>query len=303
MKTDKYWEEYWEKEGIQGEVFINKNGGKPSYLSKLWKDYFNNFSHDISVVDIACGGGSIYLELPEPNNYKLYGIDISKEALNTAKARINGLHTLECPSTNIPLEDNKIHNVVSQFGIEYAGIDAFAEAIRILKNGGDFCFLTHCKDGYIDKQNKGKLNGALLVKECDFIGIADQLTHALYKKNKELVKDLHDKFSLIEPKIFEYKAQFPDGVHAHLYDGFRKLISNMQNYKCIDITDWLKSMKTELEKNIIRLKQMRNAALTESEVNDISILLKKNGVKSFNYEKFYAPDQSDPIGWLISGKK
>ena len=303
MKVDTYWEDYWKKEGKQGQVFINKNGDKPAYLSQLWSDYFNNINDNSSIIDIACGSGSIFLDIPTSKKYNLYGADISQKALDSAKKNIKHLTTMQCPATDIPVTDQYFDNVVSQFGIEYSGFEGFIEAIRILKVNGKFCFVVHYLNGYIDKQNKGKLDGALLVKESNFIDIAKELTTALYSNKKENIESTHNKFSVIEPTLLAYKNNFPDGVHAHLYDGFRKLLTNMSNYKCNDIIEWLQSMNKEVEKNIIRLQQMRNAALSEEQVNELKVKLNTAGVSEFNYKKFYTTEQKDPIGWLVYGTK
>ena len=303
MSKDNYWEDYWKKEGKQGQVFINKNGEKPAYLSKLWKDYFKKFKSDITIIDIACGGGSVFLDLPKPNNYKLYGADISEQALKHAKQHIKSLNTLQCSTSNISLPDSFVDNVVSQFGIEYSGVSGFIEAIRILKSNGSFHFLVHCENGYIDKQNRGKLDGALLVKESDFINIAKKLTNALYKDDKEAIHNIHSDFSIVEPKLLAYNNSFPTGVHSHLYFGFKKLLLNMNSYQCEDITEWLDSIKNEVEESIIRLQQMRDAALSELNIKELEVILKDAGVTKFNFEAFYVDNQKDPIGWLIHGVK
>jgi ubiquinone/menaquinone biosynthesis C-methylase UbiE len=284
-------------------VFINQSGETPSYLSDFWCNALSNLDENTSIMDVACGGGSIFMNLDSDHRYALYGADISNEALQQASSKIKNLNIIKCSADTIPLEDRTIDLLVSQFGIEYSGINGFVEAIRVLKDRGTFIFLTHCKDGYIDALNKGKLDGALLVKSTDFIDKALNLTKSLYDNNQPEFEKCHDLFSQVEPKLFKYTQTYPNGVHAHLYNEFRKLLLNKDRYKKDDIVNWLTSMAQEVEVNIIRLEQMRRAALSESELKNIQKHLKDSGVNTFSYEKFYDANQSLPIAWLIKGTK
>lgn len=301
-KNDK-WDEYWQQEGDGGEVFINAKGEKPKYLSDFWSKTLKAVNAKSNVLDIACGGGSIFLDLPDEHELSLFGSDFSEQALQQAKSRIADITTLQCSSSDIPLTDHSMDYIVSQFGIEYAGNDAFVEAMRILKPSGQFTFICHAEDGYIDSVNKTMLNGAKLVNELAFIEKAVALVEALSLQSKTAIEDASMSFTAVEPILHDYSEQFPKGAHAHLYSGFRQLFSNRASYRTEDIINWLMSMKGEVDKSIVRLTEMRRAALSEQQLEQLSSKLATHGVKAFDYEPILLLDSTSPIGWKISGHK
>ena len=77
-----------------------------------------------------------------------------------------------CPATELPLPDSSFDFVVSQFGVEYAGIDAFIEAARLVKPGGQLSLLCHYQDGYIDSKNQKMLEAAKIARHSNFISDA-----------------------------------------------------------------------------------------------------------------------------------
>lgn len=302
MKNDKYWTEYWKYDGSSGEVFVDKKGEKPEYLANFWKNKLKNIKQGCSILDVACGAGSIFQELPSSHGCMLYGADISPEALKQIKKNITGVSTLNCKSDEISLKSNSIDVVVSQFGVEYSGEKGFLDAIRVLKSNGLFIFIAHFQGGYIDSRNQQQLKGAELVHELSFISKAVSVSNALYFGNQHEFECEFEPFSEAESILYKYCQEFPEGIHAHLYNGFRQLLTNREKYNFEDIKGWLIDMEEEVEINLIRLKSMCKAALSRQEVEELKKKLLLNKVDNFDFSPFYG--NSDlPIAWHISGNK
>lgn len=299
MNKDQYWTDYWKNEGETGEVFVNKKGEKPEYLSQQWESFFKELSPELSIMDIACGAGSIFQALEADNKYKLIGTDVSQTALNKLKENFEDIQALTCSSDEIPLADNEIDVVVSQFGVEYSGEAGFQEALRVLKPLGKFNFIVHYENGFIDQKNQIQLEGVRLVDKLDFVEKAKAVTIAL--NDKALFEQAFKAFSAVEPVLFDYCEKFPQGIHSHLYSGFRKLLTEREKYHTSDILGWLEAMEQELNVNNIRLSSMCDASFSLERVDALAKIL--SPIADIQYTPFFGEDKSLPIAWHISGAK
>ncbi len=139
---DKGWSDYWEKDGAAGgEVFVNAKGGRHPALAEFWLSRFADLAEGARVLDVASGAGSIYAHLDPGHGFDLNATDIAPEALEALAKRIEGVSTEVSGAENLPYEDASFDLVVSQYGIEYAGSEAFSEAARLVRPGGSLATL------------------------------------------------------------------------------------------------------------------------------------------------------------------
>ena len=137
MSLKTYYEEYWNKR-------LTENGGPPirSYIPAFLKKYaaygaiLNCIPKNSTILDIGCGDGNVTQLYKEKG--EVYGIDISQNALDSAKAK--GIKTQLQDLNNLPLqfENNFFDTVVMTDVLEHI-VDPFEllkEAQRILKPQG-----------------------------------------------------------------------------------------------------------------------------------------------------------------------
>lgn len=305
MEQSQQWSDYWQKEGAGAEVFVDNEGNKSSQLESYWKQKLAdlNLRAETKIIDIASGAGSVFSNLSENHQFELYAQDISEKALDIQHDRIEGITPILSSAENIPCENEFFDLVVSQFGIEYAGIEAFVEAARILKVNGQLIFLSHYENGYIDSQNQLQLEGVELIEQLDFINKCINLTHLVYDKNPQNPEQVMDEFTNAEPVLEKYTHKNPKGVHCHLYQGFRKLFSNRSSYLEKDLIDWLNGMKEEVINTKARLTEMRKAAISEKKLANIVEQLKKSNIADIAFEPMSLKNTDKPLAWIISGKK
>lgn len=298
-KTDK-WSEYWQKESDSGEVFVDKSGNKHQALSAFWQSCLENQSVGSRIIDLACGAGSIFADLPASQNYELHAADLSPEALKHLKRRMPAVHTQICSADDLPFDDQTFDVVVSQFGIEYAGQEGFFEAARIVKKGGSLHVLCHFEDGYIDIKNRDELDGAKLVNKLAFIEKAIAVTSASYSSDDLTMKHAFDAFVTVEPELAKYAGVSERGVHHHLYHGFKSLFVNKSAYTEQDILSWLKDMRNQVDESILRLSEMRKAACSQTDMQQIIAKFAQLGMSQVNCEPFLLPEQKLPVAWYLS---
>lgn len=293
------WSEYWVQEGAGGEVFVNAKGEKHPALAAFWSSVFEPLTEGAAVIDIASGAGSIFGQLPADHGLELYAADISAEALQLLAERIPGVKVVECPADDIPLDDGRFDLVVSQFGIEYAGADAFAESARLVAPGGSLTALTHIRGGYVDARNKAQLEEARLVSETGFIDRCIELTEAEFSKDPDRIRQAESAIDPAATQIREAVGRCPQGVHAYLFAGFKQLYDRRWQYDMSDITGWLDGMRGEVDKAVMRLSHMRSAAMSADDMQSIRARLDTAGLIEVRIEEFLTPGNDEAVAWQI----
>lgn len=293
------WSEYWLEEGAAGEVFVGADGRQNPALGSFWKSVFAANAAADTIVDVACGGGSVYAHADETEHSLLIGADLSTDAIRTFNRRFPHARGIVASAERLPFADRIVDLCVSQFGIEYAGIDAFGETARILRPGARIVALVHIRDGYIDARNAAELDGAKLCEQSEFISHAVAVTRAVYRGQKDDFDAAADAFAPAERALAEMHDAHPRGVHAHLYAGFRQLFERRSQYAEQDITGWLEAMRDDVRKSVERLTAMRSAALSRSDIDGVRSLLESRGLAVEAPEKFQTIQDLPPVAWVL----
>ena len=303
MGTDTGWSEYWDQEGSGGEVFVSGKGERHPALAAHWQRVFDGLPAGTRVLDVASGAGSIFATLPEDHGHRLTATDIAAEALDTLSERITGVETVTASADDLPFDDSSFDLVVSQFGIEYAGVEAFAEAARVVAAGGRLVVLAHIEDGYIDGNNKAQLAEAELVRSSKFIPKAIELTKAAFGTDARRLHALEQAFVPRIRTLGDAARRCPRGVHSYLLGGFRQLYENRQRYDCGDITGWLDGMQAEVDKAMDRLTRMRAAALSDGDIKTVCDLIAGAGLIDLEAMPFKTPNNDIPVAWDLSARR
>jgi len=301
--TDQGWADYWQQDGDGGEVFVNAAGERHPALAEYWSAVFEGVPDNASVIDIASGAGSIFAHLQADHGLKLFAADIAEEALEALADRVAGVTTTVCSADAIPYDNEYFDLVVSQFGIEYAGIDAFTEAARLVAPGGGLDCLCHVEDGYIDSNNKTQLEEANYVQESLFIGLCVDLLRAGYRDDVGEMQRTEAAFLPVARRVAQGMERCPRGIHSHLFQGFRKLFEERRSYDQAESMTWLGNMQAELDKNIDRLSRMRAAALSEADTGSITKNLGSAGLQEIQFELFTTAGNELPVAWKLSARR
>ena len=297
------WTDYWRKEGVGGEVFVGPQNQRNEQLTGFWLPVLGGLGAGTRVLDIACGAGSVFAALPADHDLLLHGSDVSGQALKLLKSRIEGVKVSQSSATQLNYPDHSMEMVVSQFGLEYAGLDAFSEAGRVVASGGQFAFLCHCEGGYVDKRTSSQLIGAQAARSSQFAFKAAQLVRAMFALEPNTVKRMAAEFQKSEVTMRNTLAKHPEGIHAHLYHGFRKIYSNYKNYALADILKWLADVSAEVEMATARLTQMQNAMLSESRMAEALERLSNAGLSVNEPSSLQLDDHDAPLAWHLSGQR
>jgi len=121
-------------------------------LESTWRRFFSSFEDGARLLDLATGGGEVLrAALAVGRNFHLTGVDIAdlsavSASFQTSKIELIGSTDL----AGLPLPDCGFDGVTSQFGMEYADIEAATrEAVRVLANNGRGHLVLHHRHSVI----------------------------------------------------------------------------------------------------------------------------------------------------------
>ncbi len=297
------WHSYWDEASSGGEVFVGQKGQAHPDIAKWWAETFIELPRESKIIDLASGAGSVFKHLPKDHKGKLFAADVSSEALKQLQQRFPTANTHQCSAESTPYQDQAFDWVVSQFGIEYAGDDAFIEAVRILAPGGRLQMLCHIQDGHIDARNQAHLKQAKVIVSSDFIACARQLYTAVDVGKKKEIERRMAKFQKAEQALATACKALPEGIHLHLYQGFRQLFENRQQYAAADAIAWLDAMQIDVDRNIKRLSHMCLAANSTADIAQLRERMCAAGCAEIQVEPLQITGHDLPLAWAISGKK
>lgn len=295
------WSAYWQKDGFGGEVFVGPDGAGNAEIAAFWREQLAQVGAGARIVDLACGAGSIFNHIDKPERFQLIGADLSVDALSLLKSRTAGVDAVRASAAAPPFKNDSFDLVVSQFGLEYAGLGAFESAFMLLKpDGGRFVSLSHIRDGVIDRKNAALLAGVRKAAELDFINLAVRLTQAAFGRGR--TEKAVRAFKVVESEMAAFVAKNPGGFHGHLYWGFRRLIERRSHYAQGDILGWLNGMASELDLARLRLDEMRKAALEAADVERARAVASQHEV-ALTISEMTLADHATPVAWLIDGRR
>lgn len=303
MTDSENWSDYWQDEGQSGEVFVDASGRKHPALTRFWTDALATLPDASTVVDIACGAGSVFAEVAGVDRLQLFANDISADAVELLQKRMPAVSTRVADAKSLPYDDRSFDRVVSQFGVEYAGLDAFMEAARLIKSGGSLVTLSHYRDGYIDSRNAIELDAANDLLSGRFIDHAAAVTRAVFADDRSAFDQAFARFQPAEQALAAAHDRHNQGVHAHLYAGFRQLFEHRDRYAEADIHAWLDDMRGEVDRTVLRLATMRSAALTAEHVAELAARFAAAGLVDVCIEPFEISGNDKPVAWQVSAHK
>ncbi len=299
------WSDYWRKEGAEGEVFLDGAGGKHPELEAHWRSVFAELAHATTIVDIACGGGSIFTALPDDHTHVLHGVDVSDEALKVCAAR-HPTATLHLGSAEVlPFEKATFDMAVSQFGIEYAPdkVKAFTAAAACVRPGGRIDCLCHHQKGHIDQKIAPAYTGTQAVLNTNFVSNAIALVHTKKDHHESAHVLARNLFIDSERKVAAAMREARSGIHVHLYGGFKEMFSSFEKYNPDEIVRWLGEMHEEIVRADARYAQMAQAALSETQIDAIKACLVEGGCETVSAEPFFTSTSELPLAWRIQATR
>ena len=314
-QVGKSWDAYWHGTGDSG-AYSSGGAGHPA-IKDFWGTFFQSLQQDYtkpSMLDIASGNGAVVehaLQVFGEGSAEISCVDISESAIANIQNRFPRVNGIVADACSIPLESGGIDIVTSQFGIEYAGLEAFDEAERLLAAGGQLAFILHIQAGSIHQECARNLDAVSRVQESRFIEYAIEMFRTGFEAVRgadrapynQAGKQFAPAIKTLEDIMEQYGEQVADDTIVRLYSDVDKIHSEIQHYDPVEILSWLSRMDEELDAYAGRMSSMHDAALDEGTFEEICTGLLSRDFTIESAGPFVVPDSESPLAWALVARR
>lgn len=313
---EKDWDVYWlsaTQAALQSE-----GGARDQVLAQFWHALFDGLlarSGSKRWLDLACGNGAVTGFAITASGaagvpVEMTCVDYSAAAVEEAGKRYPGIKGIACDIRRLPLGDQSFDLVASQFGIEYAGDEAFEEAARLVAPGGLFAAVVHLRDGAIYRECRENLDviertteSALLARARDAFAAgfeleAGRLDEPAFRPYDEaLVSSVQATATLLTSAPPSAARQ----LVAMVYRDLGHMYPRLPNYEPAAVFDWIELMRAEFDSYGGRMASMLDAARDEAGIAAITERLTGAGLAIAELRKLgMGADDADAAWALIA---
>jgi SAM-dependent methyltransferase len=311
----KSWDAFWQGTGDSG-AFAGGGVAHPS-IKLFWSEFFRTVKADYAtptLIDVAAGNGALVdLALQvlgnEPRAYTC--VDVSAAAINNVEHRFPGVNGIVADAASIPLDDQAFDIAMSQFGVEYAGTAAFAEAARLVAPGGQLALMLHIENGSIHKECADSLAAIEQLQASGFVPLSLEFFKAGFAAVRGADRAPYDAagaklapaIDAAESIMSEYGEEVAGETIARLYSDVGQIHSKLPNYDADEVLGWLNTMDAELEAYKGRMTSMLNAAVTHTAFDTLRGDLIAAGLTPVTAAPLIAEESELPLAWVLVAKR
>ena len=301
------WSRYWDGNAGKAPEQAISEGRFGPVLRRHWEAVFKNsaaFPENGRMLDLACGAGVVGRLARDRvgGGIDIVGVDLSSAAARQAETGLVGNIAL------LPFGPGCFDRIVSQFGIEYAGLPAFREAARVLTPAGQFSAVVHVKHGAIWRENATCLD---IVQRTMDAGI-------LHKCRLRLQTGYKLDRGAAAPAAFDRRtAAFEAAARAvlvalrdaadcaakayigQLLPDLFDIVSRRQNYAPEQLQDWMNGQEHTLEAYAFRMNAMLDASMSVEEVREAAGILSAAGDSKVAIDALSLGNHPDPAAWTV----
>ncbi len=197
--------------------------------------------------------------------------------------------------------------VTSQFGIEYAGLDAIDEAMRLVSTHGQLAMLIHHRHGGIYRQCAASASAMRQMTAADFIPRATAMFDEGFKvvrgakqdEYKAAARRFAPAIRTMESIMRQYGIDVAEGTILRLYRDIRTIHERMPNYDPVEVMDWLQRMQAEIEAYAGRMQSMCESAIDARAFEDLCQRIESGGFDYARRDPLVVPETGEPLAWAL----
>ena len=309
------WDAYWQGTGDIG-AFSSGGVSHPAILS-FWDEFFKGVKHEYqkpAMLDIASGNGAVIeraLAVFENDAINISCVDISESAISNIQSRFPAVHGMVADARSIPLEPGGFDLVSSQFGVEYAGLEAIEMAAQMVSSGGTLAMLLHTRAGAIYQECKTNLHAIIQLQECNFVSLTRNMFRAGFEAVRGADRAPYDgaaaklapALKTVEAIMQQHGQGVADDTVVRLYSDVADIHSSIQHYEPDEVLDWLDKMDGELKTYAGRMSSMCEAAIDEQTFEKVCDGLTQFGCQLIEAGPMAIPGHDLPLAWVLLAKR
>lgn len=309
--TIQSWDNYWQH--TQNPSAYSGDGATHPAVRDFWEAFFAAARAEFDnprLVDVASGSGAVAdaaLTGFGASGVQLTCVDVSASAIATLEKRFPDASAIVADAREMPLPSAEFDIVCSQFGIEYAGLDAIAESLRLVSPGGRLALLLHHKGGGIYRQCAASLDAVRQLQGASFIDKASAMFSAGFRMLCEgsrdayeaAARDLMPAIRSTESIMRQHGRQVADGSVLKLYTDVREMTARLPNYDEGEVVGWLERMRGEFNAYEGRMASMCEAAVDEAAFTAVCANVEAAGFELLRHEALANADTGIPLAWVL----
>jgi len=311
LTTGESWDTYWRD--AEYDAAYTSGGIDHPLIQSFWKEYFRavQAAYDApKIIDIASGNGAVIEcaessfggQLPD-----LTCLDISTSAIEMLEQRFPNVQTVIADANQIPLDSAGFDIATSQFGIEYAGLEAIIEVARLLAPGGQLAFLMHNQGGSIYQECAASLDAIERMQKAEFISSAITMFEKGFAacrgadraEYEAAARQLAPAVRTLESILTQYGTHIAGDLVMRLYDDVGTIHEQIQHYEPSEVLNWLDRLEDQLQAFAGRMASMRDAAIDSATFRQLCEQLRKQGFTTLRAEALVEPDRPLPLAWVL----
>ncbi len=307
------WDAYWSGTH-SGEALVDGGVDHPQ-LREFWEMSFEKYAGSANrLVDVASGNGAVldaYFSTGQQRGAHIACVDFSSHAIAMLCQKYSGVLGIVADAMRLPVQSKSADLVTSQFGIEYAGLDAFQEAARIVRPGGRVAIVAHHKSGPIFEECNASLLAVREMQSCRFIDYSIEVFETGYASLSGAGRGSYDRatkklagaYRVLEQLFTQFGVHVAGNTLSKLYKDVDAIHQKMERYDSREILAWLRRMSVELEAYAERMASMCVAALDETQFHSVCECYGSAGFV-FDDQQVIEHSQSDlPLAWVFSASR
>ncbi len=305
------WDTYWR--GAGGADAYVGGGVTHPVITEVWVYLLGEILANRSnarILDIATGGGAVVdrlAQFPGMEPARITCVDISPAAIENLEQRFPGITGVTADARSIPLDDGGFDLVTSQFGIEYAGLDAIDEAIRLTAPGGSIVLVMHIRPGRIFSECEQARDAVAQTRDSGFVERAKAFLEAGFaavrggdrRAYEQAGAELNPAIQKVEAVMRDFGQEVAGGTIAQLYADVQRIHSRLPNFDPDEVLAWIGRMDGELAEYQDRMQSMCDAALHEGAFEQVSEKLRDNGFEINMAKGLLAEGDALPLAWVL----
>ena len=236
---------------------------------------------------------------------------LSASAIATLEQRFPEVHGIVANARSIPLASGHYDIATSQFGIEYAGLDAIDEVLRLIAPAGELALLLHHRSGGIYRQCAASRDAIEKLQQSGFIPLTINAFEAGFatcrgadrRAYEAAAKQLAPAIQAVESIMKQYGTEVADGTIVRLYKDVRTMHGRLPHYEPPEVLAWLTKLQGEVKSYAGRMSSMCHVAIDNVAFEDLCAGVRSQGFELQRAEPLANPSNNMPLGWVLVATK
>lgn len=266
------------------------------------------------MIDIGCGNGAVTTIAIDVSRamgarIEVHCADCSSSAVADVRRRMPQVEAVACDALNTPYADGSFDLVVSQFGIEYAGKAAFAEAARLVSASGNLTAIVHLAGGALHRECEENLAAAAAANASNLMPLARAAFAAgfdmLAGRMSVTEFQYHEKRlrAAVETAKRIKAARAIGAFLSNLLRDIEYMLARLRNHAPDKVFSWLDLMAGELTAHEGRMASMTESALDAEAIARVAEDLSAAGFFVDPPQTLSLQETGKPAGWILSARR